>query len=81
MEQKVLTVKDLIKELKEADEAGFGDSEVLLSFDDEWNGFRNLWSSQITLINDDDTIEKVLGLNDLPSKDILANLLSESPLV
>lgn len=57
MEHKVLTVKDLIKELKEADEAGFGDAEVLLSFDDEWNGFRNLWNSQIALINDDGSEE------------------------
>ena len=53
MGHKVLTVKDLIKELKEADKAGFSDAEVLLSFDDEWNGFRNLWNSQIALINDD----------------------------
>ena len=57
MGHKVLTVKDLIKELKEADKAGFGDAEVLLSFDDEWNGFRNLWNSQIALINDDGSEE------------------------
>lgn len=60
MEDKVLTVKDLIKELKEAEKEGFGDVEVLLSFDDEWNGFRRLWSSQITLVsndNDDDPEE------------------------
>lgn len=62
MEHKVLTVKDLIKELKEADEAGFGDAEVLLSFDDEWNGFRNLWNSQIALINDDGS-EKLEGFS------------------
>ena len=60
MGHKVLTVKDLIKALKEADKEGFGDAEVLLSFDDEWNGFRRLWSSQVSLINDDGS-EKLEG--------------------
>lgn len=70
MEHKVLTVKDLIKELKEADEAGFGDAEVLLSFNDEWNGFRNLWNSQIALINDDGS-EELEGFPTLKKRIVL----------
>lgn len=70
MEHKILTVKDLIKELKEADEAGFGDAEVLLSFDDEWNGFRNLWNSQIALINDDGS-EELEGFPTLKKRIVL----------
>ena len=70
MEHKVLTVKDLIKELKEADKAGFGDAEVLLSFDDEWNGFRRLWNSQIALINDDDS-EELEGFPTLKKRIVL----------
>ena len=70
MEHKVLTVKDLIKELKEAYEAGFGDAEVLLSFDDEWNGFRNLWNSQIALINDDGS-EELEGFPTLKKRIVL----------
>lgn len=57
MTDKVLTVKDLIKELKKIEKEGFADAEVLLSFDDEWNGFRSLWSSQIATINDDGSEE------------------------
>lgn len=49
-----LTVNALFAQLLELKQAGKGDALVLLSQDDEWNWFRAIDKSQISIINDED---------------------------
>ena len=49
-----LTVNALFAQLVELKQAGKGDALVLLSQDDEWNWFRAIDKSQISIINDED---------------------------
>lgn len=49
-----LTVNVLLAQLLELKQAGKGDALVLLSQDDEWNWFRAIDKSQVTMINDED---------------------------
>lgn len=49
-----LTVNALFAQLLELKQAGKGDALVLLSEDDEWNWFRAIDKSQVTIINDED---------------------------
>jgi hypothetical protein len=49
-----LTVNALFAQLLELKQAGKGDALVLLSQDDEWNWFRAIDKSQVTIINDED---------------------------
>jgi hypothetical protein len=49
-----LTVNVLLAQLLELKQAGKGDALVLLSQDDEWNWFRAIDKSQISIINDED---------------------------
>lgn len=49
-----LTVNSLFAQLLALKQAGKGDALVLLSQDDEWNWFRAIDKSQVTMINDED---------------------------
>lgn len=49
-----LTVNALFAQLLELKQAGKGEALVLLSQDDEWNWFRVIDKSQVTIINDED---------------------------
>jgi hypothetical protein len=44
---KPTTVNDLIERLQLLKEQGFGEAEIVLSSDKEWNHLRHLWNSQI----------------------------------
>lgn len=47
MSIKPTTVNDLIERLQSLKEQGFGEAEIVLSSDKEWNHLRHLWNSQI----------------------------------
>ena len=49
-----LTVNALFARLLELKQAGKGDALVLLSQDDEWNWFRTIDKSQITIADNED---------------------------
>lgn len=53
MEERIVTVNQLLVALEKLRENGYGDAQVVLSKDDEWNGFRPLWQSQINEFNND----------------------------
>ena len=44
---KPTTVNDLIERLQSLKAQGFGEAEIVLSSDKEWNHLRHLWNSQI----------------------------------
>lgn len=52
-EYKPLTVNELLEQLLKLKQDGKGDALVLLSKDDEWNWFRTIDKSQITIADDD----------------------------
>lgn len=51
---KPLTVNELLEQLLKLKQDGKGNALVLLSQDDEWNWFRTIDKSQVTIINDED---------------------------
>lgn len=53
-EYKPLTVNELLEQLLKLKKDGKGDALVLLSQDDEWNWFRTIDKSQITITDGDD---------------------------
>lgn len=53
-EYKPLTVNELLEQLLKLKKDGKGDALVLLSKDDEWNRFRTIDKSQITIVDDKD---------------------------
>ena len=53
-EYKPLTVNELLEQLLKLKQDGKGDALVLLSKDDEWNRFRTIDKSQITIVDDKD---------------------------
>ena len=57
MDQKKLTVNDLIKALQALKKQGYGNANVVLSTDDEWNKFRCLWNSQISSFDESELDE------------------------
>lgn len=59
---KKMTVKDLFEIMNGLQHQGFGDAEIVLSKDDEWNGFRNLYKEQITPFHENDNeLESILS--------------------
>lgn len=53
-EYKPLTVNKLLEQLLKLKQDGKGDALVLLSKDDEWNWFRTIDKSQITIADSED---------------------------
>ena len=53
-EYKPLTVNELLEQLLKLKKDGKGDALVLLSQDDEWNWFRTIDKSQITIADNED---------------------------
>lgn len=53
MTNRVITVNQLLVTLEKLREKGYGDAQIVLSEDDEWNGFRPLWQDQINEFNND----------------------------
>ena len=53
-EYKPLTVNELLEQLLKLKQDGKGDALILLSKDDEWNWFRTIDKSQITIVDDED---------------------------
>lgn len=53
-EYKPLTVNELLEQLLKLKQDGKGDALVLLSKDDEWNWFRTINKSQITIADSED---------------------------
>lgn len=53
-EYKPLTVNELLEQLLKLKQDGKGDALVLLSKDDEWNWFRTIDKSQITIADSED---------------------------
>ncbi len=53
-EYKPLTVNELLEQLLKLKQDGKGDALVLLSKDDEWNWFRTIDKSQITIADSAD---------------------------
>ena len=53
MTNSVITVNQLLVTLEKLREKGYGDAQIVLSEDDEWNGFRPLWQDQINEFNND----------------------------
>lgn len=51
---KPLTVNELLEQLLKLKKDGKGDALVLLSQDDEWNWFRTIDKSQITIADNED---------------------------
>lgn len=51
---KPLTVNELLEQLLKLKQDGKGDALVLLSQDDEWNWFRTIDKSQITIADSED---------------------------
>ena len=51
---KPLTVNELLEQLLKLKQDGKGDALVLLSKDDEWNWFRTIDKSQITIADSED---------------------------
>lgn len=51
---KPLTVNELLEQLLKLKQDGKGDALVLLSQDDEWNWFRAIDKSQITIADSED---------------------------
>lgn len=51
---KPLTVNELLEQLLKLKQDGKGDALVLLSKDDEWNWFRTIDKSQITIADNED---------------------------
>ena len=49
-----LTVNELLEQLLKLKQDGKGDALVLLSKDDEWNWFRTIDKSQITIADSED---------------------------
>lgn len=56
-EYKPLTVNELLEQLLKLKQDGKGDALVLLSKDDEWNWFRTIDKSQITIADKQDKID------------------------
>lgn len=53
MKDHIITLNELLAVLVKLRQKGYGEAQIVLSDDYEWNGFRPLWRSQINKLNND----------------------------